>query len=90
VIVVQDDAAIELSTRFCVPTSGSAAPSRWRIEVEFDGEESLALCEQLLTISNERLRPERFAGTIGYGVLQEIRTVTSALLGAGTGPAPLR
>lgn len=79
VVVVQDDDALPLSTRLCVPTSTSAESSAWRIPVQVEGEETMALVEQLRAISNHRL--ERFVGTIGPGALAEIRTVASRLLG---------
>lgn len=79
VIVVQDDDALLLSTRLCVPTSGSAQRSDWRIPVHVGGRESLALVEQLRAISNERLHNPM--GRISNEELAEIRAVAARLLG---------
>lgn len=81
VVVVQTDEAAGLSTRLCVPTSASAAPAPWRIEVGVDGEETLALVEQLRAISVSQLTPDRLLGRIGYTDLQAIRTLAARLLG---------
>ncbi len=78
-IVVQDDDAYVLSTRLCVPTSTSAIPAGWRVRVEVEGEDTLALVEQLSVISNERL--ERFLGRIPYSQMADIRTAAARLLG---------
>lgn len=79
VIVVQDDDALPLSTRLCVPTSGSAAESPWRIPVRIGEQESLALVEQLRAISTDRLA--RWIGRVSYGELAEIRAVAARLIG---------
>lgn len=79
IIVVQDAEAGLLSTRLCVPTSTSAPPSGWRVPVTVEGEETLALVEQLRVISTERLK--QAAGTISLSELAEIRAIAWALLG---------
>jgi mRNA-degrading endonuclease toxin of MazEF toxin-antitoxin module len=79
VIVVQDDDALPLSTRLCVPTSASAAESRWRIPVRIGEQDSLALVEQLRAISNDRLR--RRIARISHDELAQIRAAAARLIG---------
>jgi mRNA-degrading endonuclease toxin of MazEF toxin-antitoxin module len=78
-IVVQDDAGALLSTRLCVPTSTNAGPSSWRVPVELDGRETLAMVDQLRVVSLHRLASP--AGRISVGELMEIRNAAWSLLG---------
>lgn len=79
VVVIQDDDALPLSTRLCAPTSRSADLSSWRVEVEIQGEDTVALVEQLRVISNHRLT--KHVGRISYRELAEIRAVAARLIG---------
>lgn len=79
VIVVQDDAGAPLSTRLCVPTSTNAAPSHWRVRVELEDRETLAMVDQLRVVSLHRLASP--AGRISAGELMAIRNAAWSLLG---------
>ncbi len=49
-IIVQAADTGFASTRLCVPTSTSAAPLSWRVEVEVAGKGTVALTEQLRVV----------------------------------------
>ncbi|MGI8538025.1 MAG: type II toxin-antitoxin system PemK/MazF family toxin [Mycobacteriales bacterium] len=64
VIVVQAADMGFASTRLCVPTSTSAVPLSWPVEVELAGEQTVALTEQLRVVDIGSLR-ESLEGFIG-------------------------
>lgn len=55
-IIVQAAGTGFASTRLCVPTSTSAAPLSWRVEIEVAGERTVALTEQLRVVDVDSLR----------------------------------
>lgn len=70
VIVVQALATGFNSTRLCAPTSRSAALLSWRVEVDIEGQRTVALTEQARALSIERLN--RPAGRITTDELRDI------------------
>lgn len=69
VVVQREDLAV-LSTRLCVPTSRSAQLTSWRVEVEVAQERTIALTEQLRSLSVERLT--RPAGRLSSDDLRDV------------------
>jgi mRNA-degrading endonuclease toxin of MazEF toxin-antitoxin module len=79
-IVVQ--AAMNLSTVICVPTSTSRAATPFRVEVELEGVATLACAEHARALSiEERLKEQHYIGNVGPVVLAEIRNAFLSLLG---------
>lgn len=81
VIVVQDLAYARFSTRLCVPTSTSAQPTRDRVELQLGGETTVAMVEQLLAVSNDRLLAAPHVGRVALGDLLDIRAIAHRLIG---------
>jgi mRNA-degrading endonuclease toxin of MazEF toxin-antitoxin module len=78
-IVIQDEDFSALSVVVGVPTSTSAQPSRLHVPVEVEGQETLALCEQVRAIDLGRLGRAR--GAISYGELLDVRRTVGQIIG---------
>jgi mRNA interferase MazF len=61
-VIVQTDALLGLSTAIIAPTSRSAAPATFRPEIEFAGQHTRVLVEQLRAVDLQRL--EQLAGRL--------------------------
>lgn len=73
-VIVQTDALLGLSTAIIAPTSRSAAPATFRPEIEFAGQRTRVLVEQLRAVDLQRL--EQLAGRL---TAVEQRAVDDAL-----------
>lgn len=73
-VIVQTDALLGLSTAIIAPTSRSAAPATFRPEIEFAGQRTRVLVEQLRAVDTQRL--EQLAGRL---TAVEQRAVDDAL-----------
>lgn len=77
-VVVQTDAMAFLSTRLCVPTSTVAREADWRVPVQLEGEQTLALCEQVTAVTLGDL--DRLVGRITASELHDIAARVKDLL----------
>ncbi len=73
-VIVQADQLLGLSTAIVAPTSGGAAPSTFRPEIQLAGERTRVLVEQVRAVDIERLG--ELAGQLST---QEQRAVDDAL-----------
>ena len=73
-VIVQAEELLGLSTAIVAPTSRSAAPATFRPEIDFAGETTRVLVEQLRAVDLERL--EELTGRLSG---QEQRAVDDAL-----------
>lgn len=81
VIVVQDPDFGFLSVRYCVPTSRSAGPADFRVDVEVAEEPTRALVEQLRALATRRLLDGDYLGRLPLSDVLDIRRVAATLLG---------
>jgi mRNA interferase MazF len=73
-VIVQADELLVLSTVLVAPTSRSAPPRSFRPLIEFGGEATRVLVEQMTAVSTERL-----GETAGRLDARELRAVDEAL-----------
>jgi mRNA interferase MazF len=73
-VIIQADEFLGLSTVVIAPTSRSAAPATFRPEVEFAGDRTRILVEQLRAVDLERL-----GEPAGRLTARELRAVDEAL-----------
>lgn len=73
-VIVQADELLGLSTAIVAPTSRSAGAAQFRPDIEFGGQTTRVLVEQLRTVDVERL--DELAGRLSG---QEQRAVDDAL-----------
>ena len=73
-VIVQADQLLGLSTAIVAPTSRGAAPATFRPEIQFAGERTRVLVEQLRAVDIERLG--ELAGRLSA---QEQRAIDDAL-----------
>ena len=79
VIVVTDNRLTALGLCWIVPLSTTNRGWPLHVPVEFQGKTSVALCEQLQSVSVERLK--RPIGSVAFPELLEIRSVLHKIIG---------
>jgi mRNA interferase MazF len=80
-VVLQNDALEVLSTVVVVPTSTAARPAPFRPEIIVEGEATRVLCEQIATVSGERLG--EVVGHLSAAELSLIEAAVAAVLDLG-------
>ncbi len=77
-MLLQAESLLELSTWIVAPTSTKARPASFRPEIEFDGEPTRVLMEQMGAVAPERLGKR--VGHLSFAELQSVEQAARAVL----------